>query len=64
MEFFFFFNIAHGALKDGAQLKYLVSAITGKDLIEEEMKKRLKPGNAPQSNLSSRLVSNIAEIRI
>jgi hypothetical protein len=39
-------KIANSCFENVAQLKYLETPLTNKNLIEEEIKKRLKSGNA------------------
>jgi hypothetical protein len=39
-------KIAHRSFKNVAQFKYLGTAVTNKNLIQEEIKRRLNLGNA------------------
>jgi hypothetical protein len=54
-------NIAHRCFQNVAQFKYLGTIVTDRNLIQEEIKRRLNSGNAcyrsVQNLLSSRLLS-------
>jgi hypothetical protein len=61
-------KIAHRCFENKAQFRYLGTTITNQNLIQEEIRRRLNPGNAcyhsAQNLLSSRLLSKHIEIRI
>jgi hypothetical protein len=61
-------KIINRSFKNMAQFKYLETAVTNQNLIQEEMKRRLNSGNAchhsVQNLLSSWLLSKNIKIRI
>jgi hypothetical protein len=61
-------KIANRSFENVSQFKYLGTTVTDRNLIQEEIKRRLSSGNAcyrsVQSLLSSRLLSKNVKIRI
>jgi hypothetical protein len=62
------FKIANRSSEDGTEFKYLGTIVTNKNLIREEIKRRLNSGNAcyhsVQSPLSFRLLPRDVKVRV